>query len=141
MNLKSRVLGATVLWKRLNTETDPKVSLGPFPSFFSRIIGNPSKTKKCRGISEYFGPVSAIFTFDSFPLFLGPFPPFWVRFLLFGSVSGFQKKFKILSLLIGFLFFGSVSSFFGSISGFQKKFQNLSFLNGFLFYWVCFLIF
>ena len=83
MNLKSRVLGATVLWKRLNTETDPKVSLGPFPSFFSRIIGNPSKTKKCREISESFGSVSAIFTFDSFPVFLGIFP------LFFGSVSGF----------------------------------------------------
>ena len=133
---------------------------------FSRIIGNPSKTEKCRGISEYFGSVSAIFTFDLFPVFLGSFPLFfgsvsdlqkkfklsicwsvspffWVRFLFFwvhfrfsekvvnsqfvdrfplflgqfplffGSVSSFHKKFQILSLLIVFFFFGSVSLFFG----------------------------
>ena len=35
-----------VLWKRLNTETGPKVSLVRF-LLFSRIIGNPSKTEKC----------------------------------------------------------------------------------------------
>ena len=46
---------------------------------FSRIIRNPSKTKKCRGISEYFGSVSAIFTF----FFWGPFPLFLGQFLVF----------------------------------------------------------
>ena len=121
MNLKSRVLGATVLWKRLNTETDPKVSLGPFPSFFSRIIGNPLKTKKCRGISEYFGSVSAIFTFDSFPVF-------WVRFLFFlGQFPVFRKVLNSqfvdrFPLFLGPfpLFLGPFPHFVGSFPVFKK---------------------
>ena len=54
---------------------------------FSRIIRNPSKTKKCRGISEYFGSVSAYLDLIRFLFFLGLFP------LFLGSVSAFQKKF------------------------------------------------
>ena len=67
---------------------------------FSRIIGNPSKTEKCWGISEYFGLVSAIFTFDLFPVFL-------VRFLFFlGPFPVFKKSFKFsVCWSIGFLFF------------------------------------
>ena len=83
---------------------------------FSRIIGNPSKTKKCWGISEYFGSVSAIFTFDSFPVFVGPFP-------FFGSVSGFQKSLKFC-LLIGFLFLGLFPQFLGKFPIFKKKVLN-----------------
>jgi len=112
---------------------------------FSRIIGNPLKTKKCRGISDYFGSVSAIFTFDSFPVFLGPFllflgqfPVFRKSFKLsvcwsvspfFGSLSFFlgqfpvfRKSFKLSVCWSVSPFFGSVSSFLGSVSNFQKKF-------------------
>ena len=75
-----------MLWKRLNTETDPKVSLGPFPSFF----------KELSEISEYLGSVSAIFTFDSFPVFLGPFSPFLGPFSPFlGQFPVFRKSCKL----------------------------------------------
>ena len=82
---------------------------------FLRIIRNPLKTKKCRGISEYFGSVSAVFTFDSFPVFLG-------LFLFFlGQFPMFSKSFKLSVCWLVSPFFGSVSSFFGSVSDFQKK--------------------
>ena len=95
---------------------------------FSRVIGNPSNTEKCWGISEYFGLVSAIFTFNSFPGF------FWVRFLFFlGQFPVFKKSFKFSVCWSVSFFIRSVSSFFGSVSGFQKKILILSLLIGFLF--------
>ena len=153
-----------VLWKRLNTETDPKVTLGPFPSFFKNYWKSFKNWKRLRDFrifligfryiyiwfvsrffigfriflglfsvlktslrfsenilnSQYVEPFSLFF--DPFLHFLGLFPFFrksfkfsvcWPVSSYFGSVSGFQKKFQILRLLIGFLFFGSVSSFFG----------------------------
>ena len=115
---------------------------------FSRIIGNPSKTEKGLGISEYFWSVSAIFTFDLFPvffigfrIFLGlfsvlktslkfsvcwlvsffsdPFPHF------LGPFAVFEKHFKFSVCWSVFSFFRSVSTFFGSVSVLQKKFLTL----------------
>ena len=110
------VIFQTVLWKRLNTESDPKVSLGPFPSFFKNYRKSLKNWKVLRDfrifwvgfryiyiwfVSRFFGSVSSFF---------------WVRFRFSKKVlySPFFDRFP--------LFFGSVSSFFGSVSGFQKKF-------------------
>ena len=82
-----------MLWKHLNTETDLKVSLVRF-LLFPRIIGNPLKTEKCKG-------VSAIFTFESFPVFLGLF-------------SVFKKSFKSLVCWL-------VSPFLVPFSGMRKR--------------------
>ena len=106
---------------------------------FSRIIWNPSKTKKCWGISEYFGSVSAIYIHlicfpffcsvssffwvsfqfsekflnfqfvDLFPLYLGPFP------LILGPFPIFSKSFK-------FSVCWSVSSFLGPFPHFLGPF-------------------
>jgi len=74
--------------------------LGPFPVFRKSF-----KFSVCWSVSSFLGP---------FPHFLGPFPIFrksckfsvcWSVSFFLVSVSGFQKKFQILSLLIGFLFF------------------------------------
>ena len=109
---------------------------------FSRIIGNPSKTKKCRGISKYFGSVSAIFTFDSFPIFFGSVSSFfWVSFrfsekvlnsqfvdrfplylgpfpLFLGPFPHFLGSFPVFKKSFKFSVCWSVSSFFGSVSSF-----------------------
>ena len=137
LNLNKYV--SKVLWKRLNTESDPKNRKPPQNEFFeafpvfSKIIGNPSNPI-FKGISHFFWSVSSIFRSDSglsgsyivegfpnifegFPNILEPFPHFFSPFPVF------RKSLKFLvRLLIGFLFFGPVSSFFGSVSGFQKKF-------------------
>ena len=84
--------------------------------------------------SSFLGPflvfkISFKFSvFDRFPLNL------WVRFLIFWVFSGLQKKFLILSLLIGFLFFCLSSSFFDPFSVFNKKNLILSLLIGFPFF-------
>ena len=74
-----------VLWKGLNTESDPKVSFGTFPS---RIIGNPSKFQK--SVEGFLN------IFDQFPLHLH-----LICLLFFGHVSS----------VFGFIysFFGFVS--------------------------------
>ena len=51
----------------------------------SRNIGNPSKTEKCWGISEYFWPISAIFNFFRTSLVRFRFSES-CKFLVFGSV-------------------------------------------------------
>ena len=110
-----------VLWKSLNAETDPKVSLGSF--FFSRIIGNPSKTEKCWGISEYFGSVSAIFTFHSFPVF-------WVRFLFIWVSFQFKKSFKS-SVCWSISLMGLFPLLLGSVYLFSEKVLNSQFVDCF----------
>ena len=136
-----------MIWKRLNTETDPKVSLVRF-LLFSRIIWNPSKTKKCWGISEYFGSVSAIYIHlicfpffcsvssffwvsfqfsekflnfqfvDLFPLYLGPFP------LILGPFPIFNKSFKFsVCWSVSFFFRGRFLFFFSPFPVFKKSFK------------------
>ena len=83
-----------VLWTRLNAETDQKQELSEIPK---------------KGISD-----SSIFTVDSFPIYFDRFPHF------FWSVSGFQKKILVLSLLIGFLLF-LFPNIFGPFPIFSKK--------------------
>ena len=120
-----------MLWKRLNTETDPKVPLSPFPSFFQELSEIHQKLKSIEGFPNIFDPcllyiyiwfVSRCFIgflifwvrfrfsekvlnspiVDRFPLFFDPFPHFLGPFLVF------RKSFK-------FLFCWSVSSFFRSV--------------------------
>ena len=113
----------------------PKMNFFKAFPVFSKIIGNPSNPI-FRGISHFFWSVSLIYGqiplyqglicfkfsvcwsvssfFESVSSFFGSVSSFSGSVSsFFGSVSGFQKKFQILSLLIGFLFFGPVSSFFG----------------------------
>ena len=73
-----------VLWKRLNTETDPKVSLGPSPSFFQELSEIPQKLKSVEGFPNIL---------DRFPLYLHfiRFPFFGCVSSLFGSVSSLKK--------------------------------------------------
>ena len=125
-----------VLWKRLNTESDPKKTetspkwiflrrflffqklseipqiqfLEEFPVFFCSSIFRSDSGLSGSNIVEEFPNIFEGFPniFDPFPHFLGPFPVFIksCKFSVCGSVSPF---------------FGSVSSFFGSVSDFQKK--------------------
>ena len=65
--------------KRLNTETDPKVTMGPFP-FFYELSEIPQKLKSVEGFLNIF---------DRFPLYLHliRFPYFLIGFhIFFGSV-------------------------------------------------------
>ena len=72
---------------------------------------------------------------DLFPLFLGPFPLFLGPFPIFRKSCKFSVCWSVST------FFGYVSSFFWVHFRFSKKFQILSLLIGFLFFWVRFLIF
>ena len=120
-----------VLWKRFNAETDPKVSLGLFPSFFKNDRKSLKNWKVLRDfrifwigfryiyiwlVSCYFGSVSSFF----------------------GSISGFQKKRFKASVCWSF------SSFLGTFPVFQKSLKFLvcssvsSFLGRFNLFWVHF---
>ena len=61
--------------KRLNTETDPKVTMGPFP-FFYELSEIPQKLKSVEGFLNIF---------DRFPLYLHliRFPYFLIGFHIF----------------------------------------------------------
>jgi len=98
---------------------------------FSRIIGNPSKTKKCWGISEYFGPVSAIFTFDLFPVFLFRFLFFWVCFRFSVKVLNSQFIDRFPLFWVGFLFFWVHFLFFWVHFRFSVKVLNSQFIDRF----------
>jgi len=75
-------------------------------------------------------------------LFFGSIFSFLVHFLFFGVHFRFSKKVLNSQFVDRFpLIFGPVSSFFGSVSGFQKKFLILNLLIGFLFFGARFLIF
>ena len=71
--------------------------------------------------------------FDLFPVFFGSVSSlFWVSFRFSEKVLNSQFVDRFPPFFLG----GSVSSFFGSVSGFQKKFQTLSLLIGFPFFLV-----
>ena len=89
-----------VLWKRLNTEMDPKKSLGPFPSFFKNY------RKSLFWVRFRFSEkvVNSQFVVQ-FPLFLGPFPLFWVRFRFSKKVSNSQFVDRFPLFWVCFLIF------------------------------------
>ena len=85
-----RCYGNASTWKRTNTETDQKVTLGPFPSFF----------KNYRNSLKNWKVIKFPNIFDSFPicLHLIRFPFFWIgfRIIFSGPFPVFSKSFKIL---------------------------------------------
>ena len=103
-----------------------------FVSFFFKNYRKSLKNWKVLGISKYFGSISAIFTFDLFPFFLGYVSSF------LGSVFGFQKSFKSSVCWSVLSFIGSVSSFFGVRFRSQKRFKFSVCWSVSSFFWVCF---
>ena len=95
-----------MLWKRLNTETDQKVTFGPFHSFFKNFIRNTLLIFSLlfsffsfRSVYAYFRFVSGLKKSYKFSVcWLVSF--FLICFCKFFICFWFSEKLKIFSLLV-----------------------------------------
>ena len=100
----------------------PKSDFGSVSIFFQKLLEILQKLKKVEGFPNIF---------DRFPLYLHLicFPFFYWFPHFFGSLFGFKNKFKILSLLIGFLFFPIRFLIFWVRSRFSENILNSQYVG------------